>query len=499
MSNEDMDLFLGASVRAGTKKAWTPQQEAVFEAVVKGQGNLEVVARAGAGKSTTILECAVRLPPKVNAGLTAFNRTIADDLKAKAPDSLKVRTFHAAGFAILKAHDRHCTIDTDKGILLAKEAAGMGAPTKLVTAVKRAASMCKAYLVEDLERAQEVFEDHDIDADGLVSQRELAQMAFAAMKSAKEMPGLVDFDDQVWLPIVLNLKPKYVNDIVFVDEAQDMAENQLRLAFSLAGGVGRIVVVYDPFQAIYEWRGAGTAMFNRIRSQLQAKQMPLTVTFRCARSIVRKANELVPDLEAAPNAEEGLVENLAVNQLITKARPGDVIISRTNAALIKQCMAFIRAGIKSNIVGRDLGKTLSGMVTRSQASSVTDLLDWVAAWRMREVDKCQAKDQDPQPITDKAACVEAFADGAKSIAEVLRNISVMFDDGDDRERVLFSSTHRFKGMERDRVFLLWSTYLNARTVRNETGEYVTQAVTFEERALAYVAITRAKKELYLVR
>lgn len=501
MSDDDMDLFLGNVARSATTGvSWTPQQERVFQVVLRSEGNVAVVSRAGTGKSTTIIEAAKRLPERIDASLVAFNRAIADDLRSKAPKTLRVKTFHAAGMGILKSYDRACTIDEDKGMNLAREVADPSSPQKFVTAIKRAASMCKSYLVHfegdgDIDRAIDIFETHGIDADGFATPSELASLAFRAMRSAREMTGLVDFDDQVWLPIVLNMKPKFRNDIGFVDEAQDMAENQLRLAFMLAD---RVVVVFDPYQGIYTWRGAGGEMFERMLASLHAEEVKLTVTFRCPKKVVKEAQQFVPDFEAAPGAQDGIVESISTGDLLTKVRPGDVVISRTNAALVRQCTAAIRAGIKSNIIGRDLGEMLTGMVSRSHADSVKELLDWVGEWKAREIEKRQAKDQDAQPIVDRAACLEAFADGAKSVPEVRRNILMMFDDVDDAHRVVFSSTHRFKGMERDRVFLLRDTYLHPKMKIDENG--VKQwDVPQEEKNLFYVGITRAKKELYYVR
>ena len=73
-------------------------------------------------------------------------------------------------------------------------------------------------------------------------------------------------------------------------------------------------------------------------------------------------------------------------------------------------------------------------------------------------------------------------------------IERIFVDGGSEDRVVLSSTHKAKGLERDRVFVLSSTYLKKRRDK-KTGEwYLPQ----EERHLAYVAWTRAKKELYFV-
>jgi len=69
--------------------------------------------------------------------------------------------------------------------------------------------------------------------------------------------------------------------------------------------------------------------------------------------------------------------------------------------------------------------------------------------------------------------------------EVKDNIDRLFKDGDDKNRVILSTTHKAKGLERDRVFMLDGTYRRGKDTR-------------EENNLVYVAWTRAKNELYLV-
>jgi superfamily I DNA/RNA helicase len=71
----------------------------------------------------------------------------------------------------------------------------------------------------------------------------------------------------------------------------------------------------------------------------------------------------------------------------------------------------------------------------------------------------------------------------------------LFCDDKSTARVEFSSVHKAKGREKDRVFVLRGTFLKSRFNR-ETGEWV--APSIEEHNLLYVAITRAKHELIYV-
>lgn len=74
--------------------------------------------------------------------------------------------------------------------------------------------------------------------------------------------------------------------------------------------------------------------------------------------------------------------------------------------------------------------------------------------------------------------------GAKSVSEVRARIESLFSDKDDAARVMLTTTHKAKGLERERCWILSETF------RPNRGT--------EEANLWYVAVTRAKNELYLV-
>lgn len=506
-AKDQLSMFLGSGGSKAPKleqmpaqgTEWSGLQLAIYDELMHGAGNLAIEARAGSGKTTTSVEGIKRMSRHGRVLYAAFNRPIADAVKPKLAHlkNVDVKTLNGLGFSILKQLDKNVQLDQDKGIRIAREVAPPNAQQKFVTAIKRAAAFCKSLNITDLDLAETALFDQEIDAEPFATGRELAQLALRAMHASTQMLGLVDFDDQQWLPVHLDLPNKWGYDFVFIDEAQDMNETQLKLCMRSVNPDGRIVIIGDPKQAIYAFRGADLRMYDRLVERLGAKKMPLTITYRCARRIVQEANKMVPDLEAAPTAPEGTLKYISPIDMRKMMQPGDFVISRSNAALVRECTAAIRAGIKSNIQGRDLGETLRALVQKSRADDVEELLAWVEDWKVREIEKRTKKDHDTQPVVDRAECLVAFADGARSIGEVMRNIAVMFDEGDDTQRVVFSTTHRVKGLERKRVFVLRDTYLRPRYVKDEFGSKVFM-VPEEEQNLYYVAVTRAIEELYLV-
>jgi len=81
-------------------------------------------------------------------------------------------------------------------------------------------------------------------------------------------------------------------------------------------------------------------------------------------------------------------------------------------------------------------------------------------------------------------CILALAQGEATPEAICRRIETLFRDEDQTSVITCSTVHKAKGLERDRVWLLEGTF-NPHGGRQEKNIY-------------YVAVTRAKKELYQV-
>src|SRR6266566_1226188 len=77
-------------------------QQAIYDAVEDGSGNIIVQAVAGAGKTTTLVGIANRLPKEAQSIFLAFNKSIQLELAERLPQHVVAKTFNAYGFSILK-------------------------------------------------------------------------------------------------------------------------------------------------------------------------------------------------------------------------------------------------------------------------------------------------------------------------------------------------------------------------------------------------------------
>src|SRR5690606_32961420 len=231
--------------------------------------------------------------------------------------------------------------------------------------VMKAVSLCKAQLVEDAEGIDKLVDAYSLDVPTESAERNsFIRKVLNVLERSRKDTARVDFDDMIWMPVVLGLKLNRY-DRVFIDETQDLNAAQIELALGACKDGGRICAVGDDRQAIYAFRGADSQAIPNIVARLQAKELYLSVTYRCALSIVKQAQNYVPDLQAASNAAEGVVTFADNDHMMREVRPGDFILSRTNAPLVRTCLQLIRERRPATIQGRDIGAGLIALIKKS--------------------------------------------------------------------------------------------------------------------------------------
>jgi len=484
------------------ERNWSVQQQAIFEEFASGTENVEVLALAGTGKTTTILVGIERAPER-KILLAAFNNIIAGELKSRLRNPrAEAKTLHALGNAIIRAHWGNVDLDKvgERGKRLARQAAfetvGAHAPFPAITLIKQLASKGKGICpadttVEDLIDVAVEFNlapGWQIEEEGWDIET-IARATLRAMDLATRNEGVIDFDDMIFIPVRLGLaNPMY--DLVVIDEAQDMNAAQLSLAQSVVTKNGRIFVVGDSHQAIYGFRGADSGCMARLATELKAKILPLTVTYRCGARIVDEARRLVPEFESAPDAFPGEVALCSEHKMFAAAQGGDFILSRKNAPLGPLCLAFLREGRPAMIRGKDIGRGLVSLIRKIDATDLPGLFHGLDEWANKMIESIVAKATDNEIdqakvafISDQAETIKALAEGASDPAEVSSRLENLFSDEVAAGKIILSSVHKAKGLEADTVYLLKDTF------RSDEGE---------EGNIKYVAITRAKRRLVWV-
>lgn len=475
------------------------QQLAIFDWFRSGAGNLVVRARAGTGKTTTILE-GIGYAPEERILLAAFNKRIAVEIQRRLSNPrAEAKTLHSLGFGFVTRNWTGVRLDEGgrRPWDLAMAATRGKAADPMVKLVAKLCELGKeqaplAMRAEELIPIAETFDcepDADWYQDGYRTEQ-IAGWAFQAMQLSRERTAVITFADMLFLPLANNwTRGRY--GLVVADEAQDMGYAQLLLAERCVAKGGRIAVVGDDRQAIYGFRGADSGSLDRLKAAYKATELPLTTTYRCPRLVVERAAMLVPDYTAAPEAPEGVIDSIQCDSIPETAKPGDFVISRKNAPLARLCLSLLAAGTPANIEGRDMGKGLIAIVRKCKADSMERFHERLCAWELGETKLAldRGKPDKAAEVSDKAEVLRFLAAGLTSTAELEARIGTLFTEGaDPSKKVTCSSIHRIKGLEAERVFLLVDTLYP----RGRAGADI------EEANLEYVACTRAKARLTLV-
>jgi len=269
-----------------------PSQRAVVE---HAGGPLLVLAGPGTGKTTTLVECVVDRIERRGATpdsilVLTFSRKAAADLRARIAGRLgrttvtpMAMTFHAFCYALVRRFGDHVGVESND----------LGAPLRLLTGpeqefrvretlqgsleTRRAewpTSVARAFPTRAfasevravLAKARQLGMDpDDVVAAGHATGREewiSVGTFFDEYLDVLDAEGVLDYAELVHRCRILLTKSEIVNSLrneiscMFVDEYQDTDPSQVRL-LQVIGGDGRdVIVVGDPDQSIYAFRGA---------------------------------------------------------------------------------------------------------------------------------------------------------------------------------------------------------------------------------------------------
>lgn len=488
----------------------SPQQATYFTWITDDTGSCVLEAVAGAGKTSTLIYGLTLMSGTVFFG--AYNKKIAEEIasRAVARPGLFISTMHAAGFKAWRRFAKNVQVNGDKCRDIFRFAAEKypeykpfeGPVLQLVSLAKQAAVGISKPAAERAtwQALIDHFDIECLDEDSGVDNTELViKLARKVLeRSIERDTEVVDFDDMIYAPLVHNVK-MFEHDWVLIDEAQDTNESRRLLALRMLKRGGRLVAVGDRHQAIYGFTGADSDSLDLIARAVNAKQLPLTTTFRCPKAVVTYSQQWVSHIQAAETAPEGVVSHAVSADLATVAVPGDAILCRFNAPLIKYVYKFIAAGIPAKVEGREIGNGLKTLARRWKAKKLTTMLEKLDTYAERETAKFRAKEQESKAaaVEDKVNCLKVIIERvlktdpntSTPVDRVCQEIDAIFTEGGDQKVVLFSSIHKSKGREWHKVVWL------------QTGPSGWARMAWEqeqEANLCYVAATRAKHELVLV-
>lgn len=459
-------------------------QTKIFDWLQKGRGSAIVKAVAGSGKTTTIIQGLRHIPDLI-------------------PADVRAGTFHSVGFgAILRrlnmSPDR-VKPDGGKVKKLLRENLGDIEYEMYGDFVAKLVGLAKGQgvgaLCPDVDSEwYALIQHHDLYLDSDEASEERAVLlarAFLRKSNAAAKEGIIDFDDQLYLPLLWKLR-LWQNDWVIVDEAQDTNPVRRALAKLALRPGGRLLAVGDHRQAIYGFTGASHDALDLIQSEFNCIELPLTISYRCPVSVGAKARELVPYFETAPDAAQGVVLELPLDEAIKRLTRDDAILCRNTAPLVQLAFTLIARGVGCRVLGKDIGQALTKLVKSMRARTIEGLLETLGKYREREVGKYQGRGEEnkAEAVCDRCDCINTVVDNldekSRTIPKLLERLETLFSD--DGGVLTLSTQHKSKGREWRRVAVLRPDLNPSKWARQDWQ-------VLQEENLMYVAWTRTLEEL----
>jgi DNA helicase-2/ATP-dependent DNA helicase PcrA len=493
-------------------------------------GPVLCVAPAGSGKTTTLVARIAWLvdggtDPATIAAIT-FNKRAAEELEHRLHEALeplgvgsgsngtfavRVRTFHALGREILASAGVPVEPLRDRDEVLREAVPSATAATRrrLDTAISR--------LKLDLR----------VDPEDIANDRAAGPVARAwvAYERVLRATGGLDFDDLVARSLALLERDAGVREAwrgrcshLLVDEAQDLDRSQLDLALVLAAPGNRIFLVGDDDQSIYGWRLADVRRVLGLAGSLPGlRRVDLVTNYRCPTTVVDRAVRLVEHnserfakrIRARPGARGPLVlgadgrdETERVRTLLLRW-PADAatfaILARTNRELLPAIAVATALGRPFRCAGASLlveDERLDGWLDEvaPDGPRALPLLARLGAWR-HERHSPALGDALPAAMLAWSAPHRDLASLRAVIDETRRRLAELRRDD---APLTLATVHGTKGLEWDHVAVLGmetGRFPSRRAVDESTEP---QRALEEERRLAYVAWTRARRSLTLV-
>lgn len=449
------------------------------------------------GKTHTLKELCNRTEEGTSCLFMAFNKSIAEELKTKLPITVECNTFHSMGLRTLMKNFRfRMQLEENKCFSLCMELFDFRKKEykekmRYCFALQELWEKIRLSLCEINERnVSALCIEYDLDYENsmindLNKINERWRKDCAKIQDNKSFK--MDFPDMLWIPYnfvdEMNF-PKY--QVVMADEGQDLFTLQKEILQRYIKPRGRFVAVGDSKQLIYNFMGSDLDVFNSIKGMPNTICLPLSVTYRCAKKIVEKANEVFPGTECTATAKEGVVRSGD----IFEAESGDFVLCRNNFPLVVAFIMLLEKGKKASIMGRDFGENLCRLMDNQSCLDDLCLLleDKASKLKKRGLSEIAIiNNASYVALKEKVSIIETlykrFPGSFLALKQKIKNIF-----SDDKTGIILSTIHKSKGLEAKRVF-----FLNPELIPSKFAK--TPKALYAEDCLKFVAITRAKEEL----
>jgi superfamily I DNA/RNA helicase len=492
---------------------FSEEQNNIFDFAENGLPNLIVQAVAGAGKTTTLVECANRIETNKKILLLAHNRSTRDTLRERIGDkpNVKVYTLHGLAWRLFTEHfGFNPVIDDDKyrkyvnsniDTIGTEQYKSLSGPSKM---------MYKANVFDLINKARHNLKQSEKEITKLAKKKygirfvaDECHMVANILKWGMSNTEVVDYQDLLWFPSEFGYFTKhYLADIIMLDEAQDASIAQQDVVSRCFKRNTRLFAFGDKDQTINSWCGSDTEAFEHLKDssvfRRDAKELPLTTNYRCGSKIIEYAKRYTNnDIKPRDGAHEGEIRHDAS---LNDVKNGDMILCRNSAPLMDVYRKGVALGQKMYFRGEELGKNLKLSADCATGDTVEEIIlsmkkRLIATWEFltKEFDldpRETMTDSRVVSLLDTIKTMETLPPTVVTRRDLYKFIDDIFSD-EGRDGIQLSTIHRAKGLEADNVFIICPSLIPSRL---STMDWELE----EEKHLQYVMCTRPKNTLNFV-
>lgn len=468
------------------KPSPTDEQVAILDKVRTTSSNLMINALAGTGKTAT-LEMIEAIAPTKPCLYLVFNKKNATDAEKRMASTTTVRTFNSLGHRIWAKATKQFKPDGKKipDLLrsIINETKSRDTQRKLwdsFWAICEGVNKARAigyipyhHAFASKRLANEI--DLEASLDEIPDAFTRLQIDVLLNRSiALAYDGLCDFNDQIYMPTLFGgTFPQF--PLTMVDEYQDLNPINHAMVAKLVpeSSSRRLIGVGDPFQSIYEFRGAVASGMGEATKRFSMSTCDLSISFRCPEAIVRSVHWRVPKFRwAKPGGSVRVLDKLLIVDIPEEA----TFICRNNAPLFKLAMKLLSAGRSVSVGGSDIGPRLVSLLKKLGSLDMpqSSVLSAIDSWLEAKLTKGS------KSAEDTAECIKVFANHGSSLSTAIAYAEHLFTQ---KGSLTFTTGHKAKGLEWNCVFVLDSWLL---------GD------TEQDRNLAYVMATRSADRLFYI-
>ncbi len=475
----------------------TEEQQAILDSTGR---ILLINARAGTGKTTT-LRMIASAHPDLKILYLVYNRKAKEEVNGKFPRNVEIRTVHSLAFS--------GNIDRWKNQVGTFTIADMLPGLKGRKNAQQLAALSHDFLgffmnspLPKLEQAMEEFQREHLSHVTDEVKKSVQGAQNRIVQTSREILGQW-YRQEKLCPHDFYLKLfhreghfyRKLNgfDMVLVDEGQDLSPIMLD---ALKHCRKRIIIVGDTHQQIYSFRYAIDAM----------KRFPfdderdLTMSFRFGKKIADLASVFIREAKEEKgfrikgNPEKS--SRVAFYTFLPGPKTGErcAILSRTNLALFERALGLRSRGISFSLEGNIaaiFGRILDVYwLSEGKQDKIRD--PFIQSFESLDSLEIYARNLDDFQLTGMAKVVKEYARILPDAVYNMMKVSKSMAENPNGTGIILSTVHGAKGQEYDRVYIDPDIAASlSRPGGPSAGEFG------DEANIAYVAFTRAIRELYL--